>query len=39
MKNEIEIIPEEEIKSKIYIIRGKEVMLDIDLAIILWIKK
>ena len=34
MKNEIEIIPEEEIKSKIYIIRGKEVMLDIDLAIL-----
>ena len=32
MKNEIVIIPEEEIKSKIYIIRGKEVMLDSDLA-------
>jgi len=34
MKNEIVIIPEEEIKSKIYIIRGKEVMLDSDLAIL-----
>ena len=32
MVNEISIITEEDIKSKIYIIRGKEVMLDSDLA-------
>lgn len=32
MKNEIVKITEEDIKSKIYIIRGKEVMLDSDLA-------
>lgn len=32
MTNEIAIISEEEIKNKIYVIRGKEVMLDSDLA-------
>lgn len=32
MTNEIAIISEEDIKNKIYIIRGKEVMLDSDLA-------
>lgn len=31
--NEIAIITEEDIKNKIYTIRGKEVMLDSDLAI------
>ena len=32
MINEISIITEEDIKNKIYVIRGKEVMLDSDLA-------
>lgn len=32
MTNEIAIISEEDIKNKIYVIRGKEVMLDSDLA-------
>lgn len=32
MTNEISIISEEDIKNKIYVIRGKEVMLDRDLA-------
>ncbi len=32
MVNEISIITEEDIKNKIYVIRGKEVMLDRDLA-------
>ena len=34
MKNEIVLLNEEDIKSKIYNIRGKEVMLDSDLAIL-----
>lgn len=32
MANEIAIISESDLKSKIYIIRGVQVMLDIDLA-------
>ena len=32
MKNEISNIIEDDIKEKIYVIRGKEVMLDSDLA-------
>ena len=32
MTNEIAIISEEDIKNKIYVTRGKEVMLDSDLA-------
>ncbi len=34
MKNEIALLNKEDIKSKIYNIRGKEVMLDSDLAIL-----
>lgn len=32
MKNEIMLVNEESIKDKIYIIRGKQVMIDIELA-------